>query len=376
MKKLKFYALCSTNIKATKRHLRTIPKEDLHIVLNSLNTDYLADAEAYCQSENIDYTITSSDGTPSTGKNSVLEIFEASDNDYMVLIDGDDFITPHGVWTYHQLTQSDTCPDVVALEYQYGIYADRGYTSLSLTNPLVGCSDLNDHDQIRGYGCRCFFQPASYWEAALAGKLIRIIPGNQHSVDLNDVHRRWATYAWTYINNMESHCRVVFYSKKAAAFKFDTDLLIGEDTLQYFRLKHEHMEGRLVMKGLVDRYPTYVYDTRINGISSSEERGPGWGNWLEWLEKLTIKYEEYDAAGMMHIQKIPIVDIFYPGMIVEDQSQTWDITWPNNYIPDVMNLVAFNTREQIWWEAAQSAPIGGTKLFHMDKTDLHAIPRA
>ena len=36
MAKLKYYALCSKNINAAKRHLARIPKEDLVIVINTL----------------------------------------------------------------------------------------------------------------------------------------------------------------------------------------------------------------------------------------------------------------------------------------------------------------------------------------------------
>ena len=100
MAKLKYYALCCRNMHGTKRHLDYIPKEDLVIVLNSWsgakgedgdeNAQYLVDAEAWCISESVEYYVTESDGTPSTGKNSVMELFRASDNDYMVLVDGDD----------------------------------------------------------------------------------------------------------------------------------------------------------------------------------------------------------------------------------------------------------------------------------------------
>ena len=120
MAKLKYYALCCRNLYGTKRHLDYIPKEDLVIVLNSwlgmggkeseINAQYLADAEAWCVDEGIEYYVTSSDGTPSTGKNSVLSLFRASDNDYMVLVDGDDYITKHGVWLYDTIAQSESPP--------------------------------------------------------------------------------------------------------------------------------------------------------------------------------------------------------------------------------------------------------------------------
>ena len=71
---LKFYALCSKNLLATQRHEQTIPKEDLHIVINSLDGDYVNTAVDYCVSANIEYSVTVSDGTPATGKNSVFDI--------------------------------------------------------------------------------------------------------------------------------------------------------------------------------------------------------------------------------------------------------------------------------------------------------------
>ena len=126
MAKLKYYVLCSSNIFTTKKHLETIPKEDIVYVFNSnvdceihyeRNSQYLVDAEAWAKSENLEYYITDSDGTPSTGKNSVLDIFQASDNDYMVLVDGDDFIRTV-VWEFPNYEQALKCHD--SKEYQAG----------------------------------------------------------------------------------------------------------------------------------------------------------------------------------------------------------------------------------------------------------------
>lgn len=357
---LKFYALCSKNLKATQRHERTIPKEDLHIVINSLDGDYVNSAIDYCVSANIEYTVTESDGTAAVGKNTVFDVFTASNNDHMVLVDGDDFITPHGIWIYKQLAQSNTCPDVVALEYQYGIFADRGYLTNHYFDPFLGCNDINDHDQIHGFGCRTFLQPFSYWEKAINGRLIKIIPDDDgFSAQLNDIHTRWANYAYRYINNWETHCRVVFYSKAAAAFRFDTRHRIGEDTLQYFMLKHEHVNGRLNMKVLTDRYPTYVYDTRVGGVCQDINFAIGGRGWIDWLGPLTERYEEYDAAGYMHDDELPKVAICYDPW--DDPSlDGWDIIWrTNDYVPNLMNLVQYPGPEMIWWDANAGAPIGG-----------------
>ena len=374
---LKFYALCSKNLLATQRHERTIPKEDLHIVINSLDGDYVNTAIDYCVSANIEYSVTVSDGTPATGKNSVFDIFKASTHDHMVLVDGDDFITPHGVWLYKQLSQSNTCPDVVALEYQYGIFADRGYLTSHHHDPYLGCSDIHNHDQIQGFGCRTFLQPLSYWQKAMAGNLIDIpsndSPNYNYAVHLSDVHQRWATYAYRYINNWESHCRIVFFSKAAAEFRFDEDYIIGEDTLQYFILKNEHVNGRLNMKVLNDRYPTYVYDTRVGGVCQDEHFRVGQPGWIDWLEPLTEEYERYDSLGLMHDDVLPQVSICYTPW--DDPALGWDIIWDQGgetpYVPDLMGLVNYPGPDVVWWDATAGAPIGRS-----DGIQNHHIVRA
>jgi hypothetical protein len=121
MASIKFYALCSENMYALKRHQKTIPKTDLMIILNSMNSQFIKEASSYCKKEGIDFKVTKSDRTPATGKNSVLDEFKSSEHDFMVLIDGDDFLTPHGVFTYKQIADMKSPPDVLALECQYGI---------------------------------------------------------------------------------------------------------------------------------------------------------------------------------------------------------------------------------------------------------------
>ena len=118
---LKFYALCTRNIYALMRHAKYIPKGDLFIIINSQNEEFIAAAEHYCKSESIDYAITESDGTAATGKNSFLDTFLASDNDYAVLVDGDDFITPHDVVTYRLIATMPNPRDAIGITNQIGI---------------------------------------------------------------------------------------------------------------------------------------------------------------------------------------------------------------------------------------------------------------
>lgn len=362
MSKVKFYALVCRNMNAVRRHERFIPKEDLVIVINSLNQDFNAEAKAYCEAAGIEHYVTVSNGGPSMGKNSVLDLFEASDNDYMVLIDGDDFITPHGYWTYKKLAENPQAPDCVALTYQYGIYRENGYDAWvaglgndTEVSPLLGVKDRMNSDAIHGSGKRVFLEHPNWWKEAMAGKIVVPIEGDEHSEALADVYKRWATLCFKYISNWESHLRLVWFSKKAVAGnRFDLNFRIGEDTLLYLVLKKQALDGKFVMKHLFDRYPTYVYDTRIGGIVWNEkdsygQEGTADYGWYLWLKKLVEEYERYEQLGIMSEKSLPEVTVktHYVYLMPEDPEwyegkvYSWDIEWPEGYVPDTCNLVNF-----------------------------------
>lgn len=316
---------------ATKRHVRYIPKEDLIIILNSDDWEYVAEAETWCQSENIEYYVTESDGTASTGKNSFLDIFRASSHSYAVLIDGDDFITPHGVWTYKQIAQMPSPPDAIALVNQFGIFKERGYSHFlthepSHSNPYFGVRDIFDPDTILGVGTRCFRMTYHWWQTALAGK--NIPKTTETEVALSAVHHRWATHVHRYIDNWETHLRLTWFSKAAANLSyFDTDLVVGEDTYKYLEFKDAHVNGTLSLVHYDDRYPTYAYDTRIDGVvqhalASAENDTIGW---LNWLSVLTDKYDELESEGRMHEISVPMLEV----------------PWPEGYRPDTAGLVNY-----------------------------------
>ena len=358
MKKLKFYALCCRNIKALKRHVDYIPKQDLHIVINTLDTTFESIARSYCLEEGIEHTATVSDGTAATGKNSVLEIFKNSDNDYMVLIDGDDFITPHGVVTYNKLAQAASPPDLVALEYQFVIHKDAGQRRLPglewdmevLNNPYTGCGDKTDFNSVQGWGARGFLQDRKWWSEALTGHFITK-PGRDPYLDeFGLIHKRWSNHCYKYINQWETHCRLVWWSKKAVnnSLRFDPEYIVGEDTLLYFQYKHEHMQSNLVLKHLFDRWPTYVYDCRVGGVVHQNKHKDGEYDkgWREWLAKLVDKYDELEADGKMHEHKLPYVTVC-TDPYAPDADTSADIVWEVDYRPDVCSLVLFPGKERI-----------------------------
>ena len=330
MAKLKYYALCNRGMPATKRHLARIPKEDLVIVLNSQNAEYITEATDWCISESIEYYVTESDGTPSTGKNSVFDIFIASDNDYMVLVDGDDFITPHGLYVYDKIAQSDSPPDAVALEYQFGLVPNESY-SIMLRNTQTtpgsarrDAADIYNQDHIHGWGLRIFHKPYDWWQKALAGTSVD--HWDTFTENCSIMHQKLMTLEHKYINGWESHLRITFYSKNAATYRFDPELVVGEDTMQYFVLKNAMVNGDIDMRILNEIYPTYVYDQRIEGIVRlSNELDDGRG-WLNWMTKLVREFEAYESAGNMHLVDIPYVEL---------------PDFPDDYRPDTLGLVNY-----------------------------------
>lgn len=345
---LRYYVLCCRNMWALKRHETTIPKSQLTIVINTLDSDFELQAIAYCQMHDIDYVVTESDGTPATGKNSVIDTFLASDNQFFVLVDGDDFLTPHGVWTYQHIANMESPPDVLGLEYQYGIWPEKGYGQLGiqdwtdpsivevLQNPILGCTDKNNASAIQGYGTRVFLKNKAWWEDAIAGRLVRQTAGDEFGAELTEVHRRWAQYCYKYISNWESHIRVVFFSRAAAeAHRYNPEYVVGEDTLMYLMFKDSSVRGDLVLKNLYDRYPTYVYDTRVAGIVQENKDVDGVGDrgWLLWMKKLSDGYEQFESEGRMHTDTVPYINT--------------EIVWPEGYTPDTLGVVNYPGKQHI-----------------------------
>lgn len=343
MAKLKYYVLCSSNIFTTKRHLETIPKEDIVYVFNSnvnceihheRNSQYLVDAEAWAISEEVEYHVTDSDGTPSTGKNSVLDIFQASDNDYMVLVDGDDFITPHGIWLYNEIAQSDSPPDVIALEYQLGLIGNGFQKSLFQYGEL-------DPSHKPSYALRSFMQCKRWWERQIAGTGVQIDnlhpDGPAYSIALNAAQHRIYSFAYNYINNWEPHLRITFYSKRATTseFRFDPELIIGEDTMQYLNLKYAWSQGDIDLRHLHEIYPTYVYDQRLEGIVDFVNQSEcDWG-WINWMNRLGDEYDILLANNKCVTDKPAYVD--FP-----------ETFFPEDYIPDTCGLVCFPAKDPIY----------------------------
>lgn len=327
MATVKFYALCCRNIEALKRHQISIPIDDLVIVINTLDEGFKNAAVEYCTGQGIEHYITESNGTPSQGKNSVLDIFLQSDNDYMVLIDGDDLVTPYGVWLYKEIANLASPPDAVALQNQVGVRiasdVDHGVAELLGDFVIAG---------------RCFTRIQKWWDVALSGELIYVPEGDDFAHNLRDVHTRWARHCAQYLQANETHHRVVFKSRRAAEYRYDPLYKCGEDTLLYLDLKHESMSSDFVLRHIDDFYPSYIYDIRVGGViekandHDDDDNFLGYDHgWLAWMKKLVEAYDALEEQGKMHTEKVEVISVL-------PHNYQSEIRWPEGFDKDLLGL--------------------------------------
>jgi len=291
---MKFYILTSNNYKGLMRHFDPeyshIQKEDAVVIINSLDGAYIEQAKNFCIVKDIKYYITESNGSPAKGKNSLLDIFLESNNDYCVMIDGDDFLTPHGVWMYKHLAGLETPPDAVCLINQTSLRYQNDV--LYSVNPFtVDYEDLLSSD----------YYTMFKHDLGLS---------HEKSMYFHTLHNKYYAEQQKYSEGSEVHCRVTWMSKKAAQFKFDEDLIVGEDTLQMLRLKHEALEGRLNLYTTNENPATYVYDEREPGTVMLES---SFGTDYEWMDVYLNALEEMKENNQLHLNTcLPELKIEYP----------------------------------------------------------------
>lgn len=276
---MKFYFLTSGDHKALDLNAKLIPHENLVVVINTLDDNYVIHATTYCEIHGIEYYVTESDGTPATGKNSVIDLFLASDNDYMVQIDGDDYITPHGVEVYKNLANHPRPPDMVVLYRQPAIKLfDYDWIIKNPKSPIPkewGLKFPMDKSDV-GYD-----RQTPEW-------LYRYFV-NICEVD-HDTASRWSVDRYEFNQAMimysevrEYMCRMVFYSRKCAEkVRFENNIIVGEDTIQFLKLKKMATEGQLRIYRRKERnLPTYLYYDGIRN-SATHDTLQGGINW-DWI---------------------------------------------------------------------------------------------
>jgi len=94
---MKFFnvVLTSNNINKCIRAVNSF-NDDVTVICNTLKNNYYDQLCEQKQLSSCNIIKTQSDGTVATGKQSVLHEFLKTDSDYLILVDGDDFLGPEG----------------------------------------------------------------------------------------------------------------------------------------------------------------------------------------------------------------------------------------------------------------------------------------
>ena len=307
-KTLKFYILTSasgryldwfnrtgetdTSFKGLKCHFdprwSNISYKDAVVVINTLDKDYERVVSQWCSEKGIEHYITESNGNPGKGKNELLKIFQESDNDYMVQIDGDDILTPYGVDLYKSLAK-ENAPDSIIIYHQWAQYIDR-------FGQRIYSRIMNNQDRPanykKDYAHFAKYVPMMYNHSPSYRKKVKAQGGIDKVCDLyatytGQVHELTRQFNETYFSHVteqmmvDNHCRPVWYSKKAAKFRFDEEMRIGEDTRFYLHLKHAHYTGNLEVRRLKEIPCTYVYNNMYGGIVAEESNGMTNMDWMK-----------------------------------------------------------------------------------------------
>jgi len=285
---MKFYILTSGNITCLKRHSETIPPKEQVVIINTKDDDYARSAVKYCRKSNIEHYVTKSDGTPATGKNSVMEKFLESDNEYMVQVDGDDIITDYGYKLYKFIAEDEDAPDLICLfnQWQRQVtrwkYVPDGPDTIAAIERKQawyrGVKWKNDYYDEHGFylwltKCLSLGSPESPHKGL---PMYRNYPEAKL--------RLWAHYKFRWERILWPHCvgrgdvsrdcfnRMVFYSRKAARLiKFDNELVVGEDTMAFWEMKKHCFEGKInIMARDEMESPSYMYDATEGGTVNSQ----------------------------------------------------------------------------------------------------------
>ena len=125
--------LSSSNEKLLKLSYNSIINQKKHnlnytiiLVINTLNKSYINDVKKEFENINIEIIETQSNGKPGMGHNSLFTIFKnKQDYDYLISLDGDDFLYPYALYQLSKCFQNTT-PDCVCI---YGNDTIRDYHS-------------------------------------------------------------------------------------------------------------------------------------------------------------------------------------------------------------------------------------------------------
>ena len=220
-----FAVLTSDKPEKLKRCLQSVnsnssPHERI-VVINTTDNDFASLASSISTEYEFPFHISESNGTPGLGKNSVLDYFQESDHDYLVLIDGDDYLT---------LDARDEIDQFIET-HEFDVLA------LGETNVLIPDGEISTREWLRSrHFLRQIFKSVSRKELSEVMSLFNELKHyTTGGVPMN---------------------RPFIFTKKGATVKFDEELLAAEDSLHNATCLNTDDIDYVV----VEDSPIYVYD--------------------------------------------------------------------------------------------------------------------
>ncbi len=296
---LKFYILMSDPAGIFRHfspHYSGLLPSEVEIVINTKDSTKERDLVHLCQLYQVKYHVTESNGKAGKGKNELLKIFLESDNQYCVQIDGDDYLTPHGVQFYKNIVKGKRVPDAICLAHQGGLtLVGKSYDLKPVTTRMfsMGKEEVKHLD----------------WDKTRA-KLRCTVETEELVERYTEYHKRFYETQVKYCEEGDTHNRVVFYSRKAAEHtKFAESIAIGEDTLHFLYLKDAHMKGELEVVVNIEYPCTYVYN-RLDSNGTVYKHTKGLSNW-EWMGAFNEQVRTLEDLGLLHEDPLPHVFVSY-----------------------------------------------------------------
>jgi hypothetical protein len=252
---------------------------DIHVVINSLDEIFISQIQKYCIENSIKYTITVSDGTASTGKNSVFDVFNQTEYSHMCQLDGDDFFYP-----------------TFLLQIQRHLYKFK--TTDVLACPP--CDKIFEREEPNSYKLKNGYY-AKVWHT-----------NYKHYVDLTSFGEDQIFKS----NSIGCYAKFILFSKKVSEnFRYDSNYKVGEDRKLHFELLYAYQKDEICY-WFTSASDTSVKDTSSFGVQKKYSGVIDNGNVIIVENKITTEnlkkfiedtmYRQRSAPGEIPIDFAPM----------------------------------------------------------------------
>jgi len=235
---------------------------EICVVINTLDKVFEKEMIEYCKHLEVAYEVTKSDGTPSTGKNSVFDVFDVRTNfTHLVQIDGDDFFYPTFLKHIERHLKKYPTTDALAILPCDSIYLNHEPNFEKLNGGLyAGLWGTN-------------YCKWDFW-----------IPFDTDTIFTE--------------NNKGNLARLMLYSRRVLnKFFYDPEQLVGEDYKIHFDLLFAHQRDE-INYWFTTASDTWVRDTTSVGIQKQES------NFTVDGQPFIVKSEHYQKRLKEYIIKI------------------------------------------------------------------------